>query len=201
MPTNLITGTTENLIQEVMNSLLYMQANLDEVQKVYFGGGASGAISALADGDPVTVSTKLTKAQLVSGITFVENFQNFLGNSAVTQADYFTTLVTLLNGNDEAAGVIHTAVETVGNDLKDLASTSLGLFQKCKVILDLYFDNQINSLISAIDTSRIVFGASVTAAKFSTGITLIEQFKNFINNAVVAQADYMSTVSNWKAEN
>lgn len=199
MPTNLITGKTETLIQEIMDSLLYMEADLDETQKVYYGGGASSAISALTDSDPVTVSTKLTKAQMVSGITFVENFQNFLGNSAVAQGDYFTTLVTLMNGNDEAASIIHTAVETVGSDLKDLASTSLSLFQKSKVILDLYSDNQIDSLIGVIDSSRVIFGASVTSSKFSSGITLIQQYVNFIDNAVVTQADYMSTISNWKA--
>lgn len=199
MSTNLITSTTEGLIQEVMNSLLYMKSNLDEIQKVYFGGGASAAITELNDGDAVTVSTKLTKIQIINGITFVENFQKFLGNEAVTQGDYFSTLVSLLNGNDAAVSSLHTALETVGSNLKDLASTALNLYQKCKVISDLYTDNEIDSVIAAIDSSRVVFGASVTASKFTLGITLITQYMNFINNVAVVQGDYMSTVSNWRA--
>lgn len=58
-----------------------------------------------------------------------------------------------------------------------------------------FFDNQFQSggANEIVDGDLTDF--SVSAADFTAGITLLEQFKNFKNNAAVTQADYLATMN------
>ena len=170
----------------------------EDLYKLYWSGGPSSEISGLGNDDPVTVGSKLSKAELVAGLTVAEQLKNFFGNASVSQSDYWANLENILHGNSSAVAPISAAVESMGSRLLNLSGTLLTSFNKAKALLDIYNDSQISLAVGAISDSTIVFGANSTKALFVSGITLVEQFKKMINNEAVATADYASTLAKWE---
>lgn len=193
---NTITQTVEESIKTFMSAFTYMPAKCDDIQKIYYTS-VNSAISGLGDSDPVTLSTKLTKSNVINGITLTEQLENFLGNASVVTGDYYATLVQLTNGIADSTATINAACEYLGEQLRSLANDVLTAQQRAKVINDLYTDNQISTVVAAIDSDRVVYGSNSTASKFSSASLMISQLLNMIGNSDTTSGDYMSTVSNW----
>lgn len=188
----------ENELEIFMTTAKALELEASDIYKQYFATDASSTVSALLlNSTPATVSSKLTKAAVVSGITFVEQLNNFFANSAVSQADYHDTLQDLLYGNASLGSILTVSVESVGTRLQSLAGTCLTLFKKAKTLLDYYSDTEISAAVGAISTTTVVFGATKTKSVYTSGITLVEQFKKMINNEAVTTGDYGATLSKW----
>lgn len=195
---NLIASIVQDLIKTVMDSLLYMSAQIADIEKLYFTK-VSGDIAGLTGGDPVTVTTKLTKDDLIAGITLIQQVDKYFGNENMITSDYYGTLIRLINGDNSATGEISPSTEVIGEDLKSLAETLIDINQKCSVIFNMYNDNELNDIIANIESARVVYGATITVSLYSDGITLIEQFSNFVGNVSVITGDYASTINQWQA--
>jgi hypothetical protein len=84
-----ITWSTQ--AQADATTLAQVADKLANLETVYFDRGYdSGGGDPIVDGD--VVSLGITAAQLGSLITLIQQLNNFLGNSAVTAADYDSTL-------------------------------------------------------------------------------------------------------------
>jgi hypothetical protein len=193
-----LTLELENEIRSFVSAMKSVWIEADDLYKMYFSAGPSSELSGLSSGDPATLSTRLTKAEIVNGITLVENLTKFFSNQAVSQSDYMATMQTILYGNDPKASALSVAVEAVGTRLYNLSGTLLAYNNKAKAILDYYTDTEISAAVAAISDETIVFGANSTKALFASGITLVEQFKKMLNNEAVTTGDYASTLAKWE---
>ena len=193
-----MTKLLENQIKEVMQSLAWIQPEVADLIKLYWSGDVSSDISALAGTDPATKSSKLTKDELINGLTLSEQLDKFFTNQAVAQSDYHGVLQDIIYGNDEIITALSVATEAFGDRVKSLAEALRTLFSRCKDLLDLYNDAEISAAVAGISDGTIVFGAEVSKSELISGITLCDQFKKFINNEIVTTGDYGSTVAKWR---
>lgn len=78
----------------ILTALAQIAPAADEALSIWFARGYnSGGTDALQDSDVSALG--LTAAQVTSGIVVIEQFAKFVGNQAVTQADYGSTLDSL----------------------------------------------------------------------------------------------------------
>lgn len=193
-----LTLELENEIKSFTNQMKNIWLEAEDIYKIYWSAGPSSELSGLANGDAATVSTKLTKLEITNGLTFCEELIDFFTNDAVAQADYMATIQNIYYGNNAAVSPISVAVEALGSRLYNLAGTCWTQHNKAKSLLDFYNDTEISAAIGAISTTTVVFGANANKSLFTSGMTLIEQFKKMINNEAVTTGDYAATVAKWE---
>jgi len=194
---NCVTSNLQTDIKSFMTSCESLINEAPAIYNLYWKSGASSDLSSLADGDAATVSTKLTKGELTTGLAFVEQLDNFFQNSAVTQSDYLGSLYPIYYGNNEASAVVSTAVEAMGSRLYDLTSMCLELLNQGKTIEAEYNANEISDCVAVWEDERIVYGSEMTKVELSSAITLIQQFMKVLENQAVTAGDYESTVRQW----
>lgn len=195
---NTIPTIIETAIAQMAASLKLISNEASDIEKAYFATGANALIGALAtDGTAATVSTKLTKGEVVNAISLCQQVKNFFGNSDVTQDDYLVTIQNLLNGTNAANSALSQDVESIGERLKQLGADLLIHFKTAKNILKMYSASELSAAVGAISNQTIVFGGSVTKSKLVSGITLVEQLKKMINNEAVTTGDYEATIVLW----
>lgn len=77
--------------QVMATSLAQLGDNLSDLESVYFDRGYNGGgADQIVDSD--IISLNITATQLALLVTLAQQLSNFLGNLAVTQADYDATL-------------------------------------------------------------------------------------------------------------
>jgi len=193
-----ITRKLQNDIKSIINALQILKEESKDIVKVYWATGISTLLAAKNDGDAVTISTKLTKAQYVSGITMVTKFNNFFSNAAVTTGDYIETCQKLKYGNDEAVTILSESTEAAGDRLYQVSLDCIELFKNCRDTLDLYIDNEVGECVAVWTNERVVYGADMNKSELSAGITLVEQFKKMMNNEAVNTGDYETSIASWQ---
>lgn len=194
-----LTLELEGELKAFATSLKNVWLEAADIYKQYWSTDANTQVSALAtDGTAATVSTKLTKGNVIAGLALVEELEDFFTNSAVAQADYLATLQIILYGNASLGSPLSVATESVGNRLHSLAGTLLSLYKKAIALLDFYSDTEISAAVGAISTHTVVFGATTTKSLFTSGVTLVEQFKKMMANEVVTTGDYAATLAKWE---
>ena len=193
-----ITRKLQNDIKSIINALQILKEESKDIVKVYWATGISTLLAAKNDGDAVTISTKLTKAQYVSGITMVTEFNDFFSNAAVTTGDYIETCQKLKYGNDEAVTILSESTEAAGDRLYQVALDCIELFKNCRDTLDLYIDNEVGECVAVWTNERVVYGADMNKSELSAGITLVEQFKKMMNNEAVNTGDYETSIASWQ---
>jgi hypothetical protein len=195
---NNVTSYLEDSIENVASQLLEINDTVSDIYKVYFSTSASTLVGALAsDSTPATVSSKLTKGKFINGITMCENIINFINNQAVATSDYLATSENLINGSDQASQSLSQDVESIGTRLQNLGGTLITLNQTVSSLLNLYNAAQLSAVLTAISGDPVVIGCSTTKTKFLSGVTLLQQFNNLMNNSAVTTGDYLSTISQW----
>lgn len=188
----------ETKIKAFCDSLLVMNNEVQDLDKFYFSSGASTLVSALSEnGTPATVSTALTKSEVVGGITLTEALIAFFNDSAVSTSDYISLANNLIHGNDPAVSVVSADVEQVGIRLKALGENCVELNKQSIDIIKLYNQSELSAVIGSLSASSIIFGCSTSQAKMLAGIVLVQEFQDMMGNASVSTGDYLSTVSAW----
>ena len=193
---NNISTVLETNISSSMETLEWVSSESSRLYNLYFKSDASGLVSGLSSGtDAATVDTKITKDEYLAGITFMQNVNNFFGNSAVTQSDYLQSMNNVIYGNDAASAQLSYAVEEIGTKMKAMFITMYSLYEDCILNLKIYSESKISTIFTSLSDSDIMYGTSLTKANFVSFMTCIEQYKKMINNEVVTTGDYLATVS------
>lgn len=194
-------AVTQIIQDDIIGFIASMGAVKDETSdlfKYYFSSGANSLFSGLAtDGTAATVTSKLTKAEVINGITMVGELVDFFDNAAVAQADYLATAHNLINGTTAAGSALSADAENIGDRLKSLGGTLISNFKTAKDILNYYSSNQINLAIANLDNDRVIFGSDMTKAELAAAIVLVEQMKKLLNNEAVTTGDYKVTLGLW----
>lgn len=195
---NNVTQQLETAITSYAGSLYFMYAEANDVVKAYFATTASSLISGLSTGStPATVQTGLNKTQYLAGITMLQNFQNLIGNAAVTTADYLGSAETLINGSNFATTQLSNDVESLGLRMKTFSQNLIQLEKDGTNINKIYSASGLSGILGSIAASTIVYGCSTTQSKLIGGVVLVQQALNYLGNASVTTGDYYSTVANW----
>lgn len=198
MTTVCITCKLETEIESFMTSMESLQRESSDIYAVYWKTDANTTLGGFSDSDPVTITTKLTKAELVAGVTFCEELEDFFTGEAVSQSDYLQTLLNIRYGNNEKTSpVASVAVEAIGDRLYQVSLDCIQLFKNAKDILDVYTNNEIGDMVTNFDNHRIIWGSNMNKLELNEAITLVEQYKKMINNEVVSTASYGDTVAKW----
>lgn len=184
-------------IKSIVDSMSVMKTEVQNIGKVYWSTDANTAVAALGASEPVTMVSKLTKTEFLSGITLCEQLDKFFTNQALTQSDYMSSCENIIYGNDGRTSKLSESVEGLGNRMLQVCQDCVTLFKKCTEVLKIYNENEIGTMISGISTTRLIPGSEMTKAELSSGITLLEQFKKVLNNEVATQGDYGSTLAIW----
>ena len=185
-------------IKDFMATMLFFQSESLDLYNLYWKGDVSSTISALAGTDPVTLSTELTKNELINGVTFCEELDDFYTNSGVTTGDYNSTCQNIIYGDVTTPTKRSNATEDMGERLKNLCTNAISKDSQAMLIVDLYNDNEFSDIVSVLDNQRIITGSDMTKDDLNLAITLITQYRNMIGNSAVTTGDYASTVSKWR---
>jgi len=195
---NNTTLTIENSLVSYANSLYAMSNEATDIVKLYFATTASTLVGALAtDTTPATVTSALSKGQLINGITLLQQLQNFFGNAAVSSGDYMGTAQNLVNGDYPANATLSPDVENIGNRLKVVGQNAIQLSKDGALLVKTYNASGLSAIIGSISGSTIVFGCNLSQAKFVSGVVLVEQFLALMNKDSVSTGDYLTTVVNF----
>lgn len=192
-----ITDVLKNNIQQICQNLCNVKSKCYNIYEIYWNTNASTTISGYSDGDALTFTSKLTKAEFSSGITLCEQLNNFFNNSAVTQADYLQTCHNILYGTDQISVPINDLIEYIADEIKELSQTLLNLYQIANTSLIIYTSHELDLIVAAISGSTFIPGSNITKTDFNNAMVLCEQFKKFIENQSVTTGDYKTTVADW----
>lgn len=194
---NNVSQNIENNMKNISGDLASVRQSADEIVKAYFSTSTSSLVGAAQNGDPVTVASKLTKANFVNGINFSQQIQNFFTNQAVVQGDYLSTAYNLLNGSTAAAQALSQDVEVIGNNIVVLGKKMVDLRKQCQSTLAWYNSSDLASALVPVSLNTIVFGCSTTKQKFVDGMNMCQQVINLMDNADVVEGDWMSITVKW----
>jgi hypothetical protein len=186
-------------IKAFMDGMLWLKEESRGIYNAYWDTDANTKVSGLATGTTgATVASKLVKDEYTSGITFVEDLEDFFTNSAVTQTDYLGTCNKLRYGTASITTEVSNATEQLGTRLQTLGINCIGYYREARDILAFYTNNELGDMIANLDSQRIVPGSAMTKDDLNLGITLVEQFKKMLNNEAVTTGLYEATVAKWQ---
>jgi hypothetical protein len=196
---NNITSVLQGEFKSFAINLAWVMQEAADIDKAYFATDASTLVGALSSGtSAASLDTKLTKAQYVNYIGFVEQLANFFGNSAVTTGDYLTNIDQVIYGNAATPAKLSDATESIANRMKVHAQACLTHFLKAKYLMDLYSNSELSVIVAGCTGARMVYGADMNVTQLTQGITLVEQFKKMINNESVVTGLYSANVAVWE---
>jgi hypothetical protein len=196
MATNLAQTVQSNMLQISSLSSFVINESAD-IFKLYFTGPSS-QLSSVPDEQAATVDTKLTKAEIVAGITLCEQISKFYNNSPVSSSDYLATIQNILYGNNPLITPISVEVEAIGSRLYILCQNMLNLYNICKDTYTLYWSSEVGATVGVLNASSVFFGIDATANELSLGVVLAEQYRQFIAADTVTTGDYKATVAKWQ---
>jgi hypothetical protein len=193
-----ITRVYQNKVKTLVALWLTMKEEVKDIGKCYWSTDANTKITAAGDTDPVTLGTHLLKSSYVSGITLCEALSNFFSNTEVSTADYLQTCHKLRYGGAAVPTKLSDATEELGSRMYVVACDAIEIFKECRVILELYSNNEIGDMVANLDVQRMIPGSEMTKDQLSSAITVVEQFKKMLNNEAVSTGDYAASLAKWQ---
>jgi hypothetical protein len=184
-------------LKTMMTLFLEMFNEAQDLENLYFKGGVSTDISALLGTNPVTQDTRLTKNELVSGLTFAENLRKLFDNVAVTTADYLDTIQKLTHGNATGT-LVSVAVEDFGTRVVALTANALTQYNRARNAVNFYNSSEMAAMIGSISIQKVFYGSEMTKDELTSAITLLQQFQGMLENTAVSTGDYKVTLGKWE---
>jgi len=192
-----VTAQLQVDIQTAFETFSLMRNEVRDLSNLYWKGGVSTDLSAVSGGsDPVTQTTKLTKDQLISALSLIEELDDFFDNDAVAQSDYLTTIETNIHGKATPT-LISPAVEAFGDRSVQLCQDALTQYNRSRDIENWYNSSEISAYIGSVSTQKIIDGSDMTKDDLTSAITLIQQFQRMLENLLVTAGDYKVTLGKW----
>jgi len=189
-------NNSPQVIQEkakaIMQGFCYILSQAMESYERYWGTSANTDIASLGDTDPVTVSSKLTKAEFVAGITLAEAITKFVSNQEVTNAQYINTARKLTLGDNPRESVLTQEVESIGDKLMIMGSNIIEIRQQGMEVLNMYNATEMAAACAVMSDTTVFFGSSLTTSHIIAGMNMVDQFLKLCDGNSPAQGDYMS---------
>lgn len=194
-----------NVAAQIQNQVKMLMAELNELNnaasqigKAYWATDANVKVAAVADSaTAVTVSSRLTKAQFLSGIGLCEQITKFFSNQATSQADNCATMLSIHMGNGAAVAILSEATEHLGQKMVNLCDSLIAIHKKSRELLAIYWGAELGAAVNAISDSTIVFGGNVTKSQIAAAVTLMDNLNKFCENSQAATSDYGATIAKW----
>jgi len=194
-----VTAQLQNKIKQFMDLCDSIHMASIQLYKAYWSTDANTLLSGMADGDAVSVSTKLTKAMFVNGIAICENFNKFFTDLQATQTDYCANVVQIHYGKTAAAAIVSEATESIATDLKNLADTIMTAHKMAIQIQEMFWDCEFGAALTGMSDSTVMFGGTATKKQLNDAVTLMDKFCELCENVSAAKADFDATIVQWQA--
>lgn len=192
-----VAGIFQNKVRWFMLQLGETYVEAMNLTMLYWKSDMQSVLVPLADTDPATVNSKLTKANIVSSISMLESYQKLCTGGVATQNDYIVTAVAVLNGSTARTAILSTATETFGDRLVILLNKLLVIANLSNDILSFYFANQIDHVLAVLDDYRPLIGASAAAEEFTEALVAVEQFKKMAFGEVYTTGNFYTISQEW----
>lgn len=193
-----VAAQIQNQVKMLMNELNELNNAAQQTGKAYWATDANVKVAAVADSaTAVTVSSRLTKAQFLSGIGLCEQIGKFFSNQATSQADNCATMLAIHIGNGAAPAVLSEPTEHIGKNMVNLCDALIAIHKKCRELLGVYWGAELGAAVGAISDSSIVFGGSVTKSQIVAAVTLMDNLIKFCENSQASTSDYSATIAKW----
>jgi len=85
-------------MKAVSHNLIQLEKDGTNINKIYSASGLSGILGSIAS-STIVYGSSTTQSKFIGGIVLVQQLLNFLGNSAVTTGDYYTTVANWVQGS------------------------------------------------------------------------------------------------------
>lgn len=193
-----VTRILQTEINDLMTSWETMKDEVIDISKAYWSTDANSQIASASATQAVTLSSYYIKTEYSSGITLLEDMEDFFIGDPVTKTDYRQTCHKLRYGSAATPAKLSEATEDLGARMKVVAVNSLTAFNKCQHVLKIYNENEVGDMIANLDVQRAIPGSEMTKDDLNSGITMVEQFKKMLNNEDVNAADYSVTMAKWR---
>ena len=196
-----ISRLLQSKIKELFNTFDLMKNEAIDLDKLYWTEVSTDAGFTAASGTTGVIydtSVALTKNEVNSALTLIQQFDKFITNQALTQSDYLATIQSVRYGNDPATAILSQAIESFGIRAKQFCLDALEQYKRCKIINDIYFDSELSLAVTAISSQTIVFGAEYSNSEIVLAITLIQNYISLLSNLVATQGDYGATLAKWQ---
>ncbi len=192
-----ITSVLEADIKELMTKFCTMRNEGKDLYNLYWKGSVNTDAAGTGT-DPVAVTAKLTKAEVISILALVEQLDNFWENIAVTQADYQVTIQNVTHGDAVLGAALSSDTEDFADRGIVFCQDLLEQYNMARRADNLYVASEISAAVAGISPQTVVFGATMTKDDLTSAINLIRELINFIENAAIAQAEYKATLIKWR---
>lgn len=198
--TKVSTEILKEKLEAVFDKMFGFITEAPDISKLYWTEvNTDATYSALAAGDAATFSTKLTKQEVQNALSIAEQLDKFFQNQALTQADYLQNIQGIRYGNDPYTSPgISVAIEAYGERVVTFANDLLTTFKNCQDILDIWFSTGISSATGSVSTTSVPWYSNITRGELNDAITLVENFKELLNNEIATSAAYEATVSKFR---
>lgn len=190
-----VTTKIEKKLLNVNETLNLIVNQASSVYKLYWATSVSTDISGLSASDPATIDGGISKADLVNGLSIAEQLNNFFGNSAVASSDYLANINKILYTNIPRVTKLSNAVESLASLELALMWNLLNVYNEAKVIINLYFKNEVGDIVGVLDANRLIPGSNLTQADLAAGVTMLTNIVAFMENGAVTTSDYQATLS------
>ena len=193
----IVTQELQDDLKVITDKMLLVRNEANDLYNVYWKGTANTDNPGGATAATTSSSSRLSGTEVTNAATLVEEVRDFYDNAAVTQADYLASVQGILHGDTPVGTAISSDLEDFGARSYTLAQDLLDLYNKARDAENLYINTEISAAAGAMSAETVMFGASMTKDDLTSIITLLQQFQNMMNNAVVTTGDYKATLAKW----
>lgn len=197
MTVKIVTQKIQDDIKTITDAFVLMRHEAEDLFNLYWKGGVKTDNDALAGGAAATLTTKLAKEDIVTGLTYAEQIDKFFDNQALATADYMTSIQVLTHGNVAIPTLVSDRLEEFGDRIKQLSQDSITQYQRCKNVENLYNSSEVGTAIGSISDFTIVYGAEMTKNDLTSAITLAQNWCTFLDNGAPGTADRKVTLGKW----
>jgi hypothetical protein len=176
----------------VGNSLCNMLFESIDMVNTYWKTDVSTVLGALESGDCVGVNARITKAQMLSGLSLCEQFSNLFMNGDVAQADYSATCQALKYGNGTLENPRSVATENLADRMKQFGTDVIEIHKMAMYLSAYYSENQIQTVCDVLDAHRVVFGCEMTKTDLCGSMNMLAQLQKFVSNQAPTKGNYVA---------
>lgn len=198
---NNITHDLQVILKSIMSSMDTLQFDAKRAYDAYWDTDTTTLVSAAGASEQVLVSPQVSKTTYTNGTTLAENLYKFFNNLAVGAVDHLEYCNELVYGEKFETPItaeLSPATASIGEQLVAISETCLKLLDQSRIAMNIYNDNELSGVLSAISPERIVFGSSMSKTDLSNAITLCQQFESFMIAVDPTDGDYSTTLSKWR---
>lgn len=193
----IVTQELQDDLKVIMDKMNLLRNESLDLFNLYWKGTVNSDNPGGTNAATTETNGSLEGNDITNSVTLADNLNNFFDNSAVTQADYLVTIEKLLHGDNAAITAISSDIEDFGGRSVTFAQDLLDVYNKARDAENFYTNSEISAAAGAMSSQTVMFGSSMTKDDLTSGIVLLQQFQNMLNNSAVTTGDYKATLAKW----